>query len=203
MRFFRSCWEGAIVALRAGGVYGPQVPISAGVCQGNAISPMLFNLVVDAILRHMDHLKPELREWVQKIFYADNGRTGGEDPDDVQEVQDVIDDLFEQVGLFVDTSKTVTMTSAQRFRPTQLNPSTVLRAQRCQLRVPGARRWYRTVHYDGTVSTHIQNDTRRTFTRIYGPEGSIAEIDLTNLLPTGMLWMGCLVGLYAPTQTAC
>jgi hypothetical protein len=33
---------------------------------------------------------------------------GREDPDVVQEVQDVIDDLFEQkgVGLFVNTSKT-------------------------------------------------------------------------------------------------
>jgi Reverse transcriptase (RNA-dependent DNA polymerase) len=130
-RFFRTCWEGAIVAPRAGGVYGPQVPISAGVRQGDVISPMLFNLVVDAILRQTDHLKPDLRERVQKIFYADNGRTGGKDADadEVQEVQDVVDDLFERVGLFVNTGKTVTMTSAQQFRPTQLNQSAVLRAQ--------------------------------------------------------------------------
>jgi hypothetical protein len=59
---------------------------------------MLFNLVVDVILWHTDHLKPELRERVQKFFYANEGRTGGEDPDVVQEVQDVIDDLFEQNG---------------------------------------------------------------------------------------------------------
>jgi Reverse transcriptase (RNA-dependent DNA polymerase) len=129
LRFFRTCWEGAIVAPRAGGVYGLQVPISAGVQQGNVISPMLFNLVVDAILWQTDHLMPDLQERVQKIFYANDGRTGGEDADEVQEVQDVVDNLFECIGLFVNTGKTVTMTSAQQFRPTQLNQAAVLRAQ--------------------------------------------------------------------------
>jgi hypothetical protein len=47
----------------------------------------------------------------------------------VQEVQDVIDDLFEQVSLFVNNSKTVTMTNSLWFQPTQLNPAAVLRAQ--------------------------------------------------------------------------
>jgi Reverse transcriptase (RNA-dependent DNA polymerase) len=187
------------------------VPTSAGVRQGDVISPLLFNLVVDAILRHTDHLKPELQEWVQKIFYADDGRTGGEDPDEVQEVQDVIDDLFERVGLFVNTSKTVTMTSSQRFRPTQLNPSAVLHAQ---LGNPEYQhRWtapteclvcekYRTVPSDGTAFTRILNDTRRTSTRLYGPQGSIVETDRTNLLPTGIPWMACPAGLLVPTQTA-
>jgi hypothetical protein len=49
---------------------------------------------------------------VQKIFYADNGRIGGEDATEVQEVQDVIDNLFERVSLFVNTSKMVTMTNS-------------------------------------------------------------------------------------------
>jgi hypothetical protein len=129
MRFFEKCWSAAFVAPRAAGVYGPQVPIGAGVRQGDVISPLLFNLVVDAILRLTDRLKPHLRERVQKVFYADDGRTGGEDATEVQEVQDVIDDLFERVGLFVNTSKTVSMTNALRFRPTQLNPAAVLRAQ--------------------------------------------------------------------------
>jgi exonuclease III len=129
MRFFEQCWRDAFVAPRAGGVHGPRVPIGAGVRQGDVISPLLFNLVVDAILRLTDRLKPHLRERVQKVFYADDGRTGGEDATEVQEVQDVIDDLFERVGLFVNTSKTVSMTNALRFRPTQLHPAAVLRAQ--------------------------------------------------------------------------
>jgi hypothetical protein len=35
MRFFRICWDDAFVAPQAGGVFGPQVLISAGVRQGN------------------------------------------------------------------------------------------------------------------------------------------------------------------------
>jgi hypothetical protein len=86
---------------RAGGVYGQQVPIGDGVPQCDVILPMFFNLVVDSILCLTDRIKPELQERVQKVFYADDGLTGGDDADKVQEVQDVVDDLFERVGLFV------------------------------------------------------------------------------------------------------
>jgi hypothetical protein len=50
MRFFTYCWEDSFVAPRAGGIFGPRVPVNAGVWQGDVISPLLFNLVVDAIL---------------------------------------------------------------------------------------------------------------------------------------------------------
>ena len=140
IQFFRKCWDQAFVAPRAGGVHGPQVPIGAGVRQGDIISPMLFNMVVDAILRCVDKAKPHLANRVQKVFYADDGRTGGEDASDVQEVQDMVDELFERMGLFVNTNKTVTMTNDLRLRPTQLNRSAVLRAQ---LGRPEYRqRWY-------------------------------------------------------------
>ena len=97
-------------------------------------------MVVDAILRCVDKAKPHLANRVQKVFYADDGRTGGEDASDVQEVQDMVDELFERMGLFVNTNKTVTMTNDLRLRPTQLNRSAVLRAQ---LGRPEYRqRWY-------------------------------------------------------------
>jgi hypothetical protein len=90
---------------------------------------MLFNLVVNAILQLNDLLKPHPQEWVQKGFFADNGRTGGKDATEVQEIQDVIVVLFEWVRLIVNTSQTVSMTNALCFRPTQLNTAAVLHAQ--------------------------------------------------------------------------
>jgi hypothetical protein len=90
---------------------------------------LLFNLVVDAILRLTDEVKPALKDSVQKIFYADDGRTAGEDPMSIQEVHDFIGDCFERVGLLVNTKKTVTMTNAIQFRSLRKNQGAVLRAQ--------------------------------------------------------------------------
>jgi Reverse transcriptase (RNA-dependent DNA polymerase) len=42
MRLFENCWDGSIVAPRAAGVYSPQVPVKAGVRQGDVISPLAF-----------------------------------------------------------------------------------------------------------------------------------------------------------------
>jgi Reverse transcriptase (RNA-dependent DNA polymerase) len=117
MHFFQTCRAGVFVALCAVGVYGPQVPIGAGVRKGDVILPMLFILMVDSILQLTDQIKPELWDRVLKVFYADDGRTGNKDAMEVQEVQDVIDnlfDLFECIGVFVNTSKTITASSHQR-----------------------------------------------------------------------------------------
>jgi exonuclease III len=139
MRFFTNCWEGAFVAPRAGGVYGPRVTVRAGVRQGDVISPLLFNLMVDAILRYTDREKPDLLARVQTIFYADDGRLGGEEADKVQEVMDFVADLFERMGLEVNTSKTVSMTNRLRFR--QMNIAFSAKA-RAQLHEPAYReRW--------------------------------------------------------------
>jgi len=50
MNFFTNCWVGSFVAPHAGGMFGPRVNVKAGVRQGNVISPLLFNLIVEAIL---------------------------------------------------------------------------------------------------------------------------------------------------------
>jgi hypothetical protein len=126
MRFFENCWQGSFVSPRAGGCYGPQVAVNAGVRQGDVISPLLFNLIVDAILRLTYKEKPDLVKRVQKIFYANDGRLGGEDAVEVQEILDFVSDSFEQVGLDVNTNKTVSMTNQIRFCNLQIAHSTQL-----------------------------------------------------------------------------
>jgi Reverse transcriptase (RNA-dependent DNA polymerase)/Endonuclease/Exonuclease/phosphatase family len=116
MRFFTNCWDASFVAPRAGGVFGPRVPVEAGVRQGDVISPLLFNLVVDSILRALQREQPELFARTQIIFYADDGRIGGETALDVQAMLDLIVDKFERVGLRTNTVKTVSMTNRLKFR---------------------------------------------------------------------------------------
>jgi Reverse transcriptase (RNA-dependent DNA polymerase) len=60
MQFFRNCWDASFVTPRAGRVFGPRVPVEAGVRQGDVLSPLLFNLVVDLILRAIQREQPEL-----------------------------------------------------------------------------------------------------------------------------------------------
>jgi hypothetical protein len=67
-----------------------------------------------------------LVERVQKIFYVDDGQLGGKDAVEVQEILDFMTDSFEQVGLDVNTSKTVLMTNMLRFRNLQIAYSTKL-----------------------------------------------------------------------------
>ena len=97
-------------------IYGPRVEVNAGVRQGDALSPFLFNLVVDAILRLTDVTLPGLTNDVQKIFYADDGRLGGEDRDQVQRVLTFMADCFARVGLQVNGKKTVSLTNRLQFR---------------------------------------------------------------------------------------
>jgi hypothetical protein len=61
-----------------------------------------------------------LVERVQKIFYVDDGQLGGKDAVEVQEILDFTTDSFEQVGLDVNTSKTVLMTNMLCFRNLQI-----------------------------------------------------------------------------------
>jgi hypothetical protein len=49
---------------------------------------------VDAILRFVDAELPHLMDRVPKVFYADDSRMGGKDATKVQEVQDLVNDLF-------------------------------------------------------------------------------------------------------------
>jgi Reverse transcriptase (RNA-dependent DNA polymerase) len=141
MRFFEDCWDGSIVAPRAAGVYSPRVLVRAGVRQGDVISPLLFNIVVGAILRWTDKEKPELLERVQKIFYADDGRIAGEDGTETHEELDFVADGFERMALEVSTRKPVLMTNRFKFRNTNIAYSAKLRVQ---LHVPEYRdRWKR------------------------------------------------------------
>jgi hypothetical protein len=77
--------------------------------QGDVISPIIFNIVVDCVLR----------EWYNQIgstdlsavFYADDGRLAGYSVDTVQYGLDLLVSLFGRVGLHPNATKTKAMLS--------------------------------------------------------------------------------------------
>ena len=75
---------------RAGGYYGTGFKGARGVTQGDPLSPTIFNVVVDAVIRHWVTLaveEAEKRGYRGKegmhqaaLFYADDGMVASSDP---------------------------------------------------------------------------------------------------------------------------
>ena len=51
-RLLQSYWRRLTMVARAGGYYGKALKWERGVTQGNPLSPTIFNVVVDAVVRH-------------------------------------------------------------------------------------------------------------------------------------------------------
>ena len=63
-------WERLKMVARAGGYYGEPFCGERGVTQGNPLQPTIFNVVVDAVVRH---LKPLLAEQDGGDISSDKG----------------------------------------------------------------------------------------------------------------------------------
>ena len=77
------------MAARAGGYYGKAFKGARGVTQGDPLSPTIFNVVVEAVVRHwLEGLQNATKEkgatgrevHFSAVFYADDGMVGASDP---------------------------------------------------------------------------------------------------------------------------
>ena len=104
---------------RAGGYYGKDFKGERGVTQGDPLSPTIFNVVVDAVIRHwVNGLVDEAeakgetgREGRHQsaVFYADDGMVVSSDPAWHQGAFNDLVAIFDRVGLLTDFGKTVSM----------------------------------------------------------------------------------------------
>ena len=88
--------------------------------QGDPLSPTIFNVVVDAVVRHWLTITVSEAEKRRKrgregrhqaaLFYADNGMLASSDPQWLQWVFTQLVGLFDRVGLNTNSRKTVSMT---------------------------------------------------------------------------------------------
>jgi hypothetical protein len=96
-----------MVVPKSGGYFGTPFAAWHGVRQGDIISPIIFNIIVDAVIHEwyfrMDDDK------TQMFLYADDGRLAGTDPAIVQKGLTLIVELFKCMNLHLNTDKTKAM----------------------------------------------------------------------------------------------
>ena len=93
------------------GYFGRSFRARRGVRQGDILSRMIFNFMVDAVLRHWDATNEGNDE---TSFYADDGILIGFDHSEVQWTLDFITDSFDTLGLKMNGGKTVFMSTLGR-----------------------------------------------------------------------------------------
>lgn len=114
-------WEGHTVVLRQSGYYGEPFKVTRGVTQGHVISPTIFNVVTNAVVRYWLLLvcsdgrdssigfQARVRN-KQVLFYADEGYLASRCTTWLQSSLQVLIGLFSRVGLETNISKTQSMT---------------------------------------------------------------------------------------------
>jgi hypothetical protein len=120
IRLLTHFWAEAKLACRTGGYYGAVFSAGRGVTQGGPLSPRIFNVVVDAVVR--EWLRQSLGEEAARhglgdlvktkmvAFYADDGVLSARCPEWLQESFSILVGLFERVGLCTNAQKTKVMT---------------------------------------------------------------------------------------------
>ena len=120
LRLIKTFWDMAEMACKAGGSYGRRFRAGRGVTQGGPLSPRLFNLVVDAVVREWlrqvlgdEAARGEIGLEIRRLltcFYIDDGVLASADATFLQDAFDRLVDLFERVGLRTNTTKTEALT---------------------------------------------------------------------------------------------
>ena len=106
-RLLHNYWCRLTMAARAGGYYGAAFKGARGVTQGDPLSPTIFNVVVDAVVRNwLKGIKTAKEEKGAKgeghfsaIFYADDRMVGALDPKWLQGAFSALVAIFDRVGL--------------------------------------------------------------------------------------------------------
>lgn len=106
-------WGMDMMVPKQAGFYGKPFTASRGVRQGDIVSPIIFNIVADAVIRESEAQfcggDPNRHLLVDALFYADDGALSGEDAAEVQHLLDIYTVNFSRVGLKMNAEKTEAM----------------------------------------------------------------------------------------------
>ena len=114
-------WSCQKVVPRQNGFHGLALPDTRGKTQGGIMSPTLFNVVVDNVIRTWMAMTVEY-QWVAQyglgvnvglcvgVFRADDGRVGSRNPDWLQHTMNVLVVLFRRYGLATNVANSCIIT---------------------------------------------------------------------------------------------
>jgi hypothetical protein len=117
----RNFWDQQMVVARQSGYLGDPFAADRGLTQGDVISPTLFNLVCNAVVRYWLSLVSDTGEDANTggvglkvvkragLSYADNGAISSRDGEWLQRALDVLAELFGRLNLKTNTDKTEVM----------------------------------------------------------------------------------------------
>ena len=111
VRLIARFWKQSSLCCRAAGYYGRIFHARRGVTQGGPLSPTIFNLMVDAVVREWERQLVARGLGLDDVrrlfacFYADDGLLAARDPEHLQLAFDLLTDLFDRVGLKTNTTK--------------------------------------------------------------------------------------------------
>ena len=103
-RYIKGIWDEQKFILRQAIFYSEEIDVERGVTQGDIDSPIIFNILVDAVVRKFR--EDPTNKGSPSVFYADDGRIENEDPRKLQDDMNILCDLFERVGLKTNIKKT-------------------------------------------------------------------------------------------------
>ena len=103
-RYISDIWDKQFFVLRQAQFYSDPIEVNRGCTQGDVDSPIIFNVIIDAVLRSWKASDGFGRS--DACFYADDGLIQHRDPKILQNDLDYMISLFGKVGLRPNATKT-------------------------------------------------------------------------------------------------
>ena len=122
-KLIKNMWEEDIIIPKQQMFYGKSFNAERGVKQGDIMSPTIFNIIIDSIVRDcIQKMKDKGDETTNIQFYADDGIIAGDNYEQVQYILNIIKENFLSFGLEMNIEKTETMIMSAKKK--QYNMST-------------------------------------------------------------------------------
>jgi retron-type reverse transcriptase len=108
-KIIEKIWKNDKLIPKQNKLFGKPIFATRGVRQGDIMSPTLFNIMIDAVIRNYE-ARARINDKTTIQFYADNGFIGSVDYTVAQYTLNVLGQSFQSFGLNINVDKTKSMT---------------------------------------------------------------------------------------------